>query len=47
MSTVEKKPSDEYVAWMKAELQKSLINRQNSDRKVYSEDEIKEKYGVK
>ena len=43
---VEEKPSAEYVAWMKSELQKSLISRQNPDRKVYSEDEIKTKYGV-
>ena len=47
MSTVEEKPGDEYIAWMKAELQKSLVNRQDPDRTVYSEDEIKAKYGVK
>jgi antitoxin component of RelBE/YafQ-DinJ toxin-antitoxin module len=31
---VEERPSDEYVAWMKAELQKSLINRQDPNRRV-------------
>jgi addiction module RelB/DinJ family antitoxin len=43
---VEEKPSDEYVAWMKAELQKSLISRQDPNRKVYSEEEMKAKYRV-
>ena len=47
MFTIEEKPGDEYIAWMKAELQKSLINRLNPDRKVYTEDEMKTKYGVK
>ena len=45
MFIVDEKPSDEYIAWMKAELQKSLICRQDPDRKVYTEEEIKTKYG--
>jgi len=47
MLTDEEMPSEEYIAWMKSELLKSLINRQDLNRKVYSEEEIKAKYGVK
>ena len=47
MFTDEEMPSDDYVTWIKAELQESLIRRQDPDRKVYSEEEIKAKYGVK
>ena len=46
MLTDEEKPSEEYIAWMKSELLK-FINRQDPDRTVYSEEEIKAKYGVK
>jgi len=43
---VENKPSAEYVAWMKAKLEEALERRKDPNRKVYSEEEVKAKYGV-
>jgi len=39
-------PDAEYIAWMKAELDKSLARRNDPDRKVYAAEEIKARYGL-
>ena len=43
---VENKPSAEYVAWMGVRLQEALERRKDPDRKVYSEEEVRAKYGI-
>ncbi len=44
---VENKPNPEYAAWIKAKLEEASERRKDPSRKVYSEEEVMDRYGVK